>query len=246
MATSNDIVTRTLQLLVTLQGLNKTFRNGYTTDSDQSLVPVLPLVNDFLSILSLTAIKPTYRNLTWPANSSEILLPSDVVGVNAAYLPSGIPLRRSTRQAQDEDDPGWDRAGTPTAFFREGQVLSLNRFFTADTTIRLRIATALDFFDDSDPAQTLDEYIPDNVAQRLPYGPAYLFGIMDAENPLNAKRIGAWQQMAQGVIDECAGYTDSTDDASPVSLDEWRRIPKSSPSVRPKLPAGNTTPDTIG
>src|SRR5689334_9174973 len=185
------MVDRTRQLLMTLEGLNKSFRDGYTTDTDQSLVPILPLVNDFLAIASLTGIKPAYRNLTWPANASEIARPSDIVAVLAAYL-NGYPLRRTTRAALDEDDPGWDRAGTPTAYFSEGYIISLNRFFTADTTIRLRAATALTPFPDDDPSALLDSAIPDTAAQRLAYGPAYLFAIMDAENELNAKRVGAW------------------------------------------------------
>ena len=233
--TATTIINRVRQLLITLEGLNKTFRNGFSTETDPSLVPILPIVNDFLSIASLTGIRSQYVNLNWPANSTEISVPTTFAGVLAVYY-QGRPLRQTTRQALDENDPGWDVLGTPTAYFREGSLLTINRFFAQDTTLRVRAALQLTPFVTTDPVQEIDEAIPDNVAQRFAYGPAYLFAIMDAGNELNMKRVGAWQQMAEGVLAELSGATDKEDYMAPSSFRDYKAIPTMAPSVRAKLP----------
>lgn len=221
--TQQDVVTRVRNLLLLLEGNNKTYRDGWDTDLDPSLIPIVPICNDYLALASLTGIKPNSANLLADGLSNQLAAPADTAGAIALYM-DGIPLRRTTRQALDEEFPRWGlNTGDPRRWFREGSVIVLDSVPIATRVFVMRYSQSLTLFNTADPTTPVDGAIPLTALQRLAYGPAYLQGIVDAENPLQSRRLSYYYKMAFGTMIELIQTTDTTDYAAPVSLDDYQR-----------------------
>lgn len=219
--TALQLVSRTRQLLQLVEGLNVRYRDGWAGDTNPNLTPILPTVNEFLSVCSLTGIKAQDVNQSVVPNVREYAFASGVARILSVYL-SGIALRQTTRQTLDQIEPAWTAStGTPTRYFREGNKLILDKQPSASTTMVVRAGFSLNTFDGSDSSAFLDDAIPDTAQERIAYGVAYLQVFIDAEDLSHGRRVQSYKSIAEGVLQELGEASDTMDYASAVSLDDW-------------------------
>jgi len=239
-----QLVLRVRELLQLVEGLNVRYRDGFTGDADTSLTPILPTVNEFLSVCSLTGIKAQDSPVGVVAGTREYGFASGIARILSVYY-AGVALRQTTRQALDQMEPAWTAStGTPTRYFREGNRVVLDKRPTTAESMVLRAGYALTPFSGTDTNATLDDAIPDTAAERLPYGAAYLQVFVDAEELSHGRRVQSYKSVAEGVLQELGEASDTMDYAAPVSLDEWagplrRPLPAAEDYLHYKSPRGD-------
>lgn len=220
--TALQLVTRTQELLQLIEGVYKSYRRGLSSDDpgDLAATPILPVVNEFLSVCSLTGIKAEDVPMTTTANVREYAFSAGIARIITVYY-GGIALRQTTRAGLNENEPAWlNLTGTPEKYFREGNKIVLDKMPTAGTTLIIRAGLALTMFTGA-PDQECDSAIPETAQERLAYGAAYLQSLIDAENPAHNRRINTYKAVADGVIQELGEASDTQDYAGPVSIDEY-------------------------
>jgi hypothetical protein len=220
---AGQMVRRMRELIQLIEGTNKSFRDGFTTDTDldPDLIPLLPSLNDFITFCSIAGAKPRSRDIPVVVGQREYAGGADVADVKQVYF-NGIPLFETNRASLDRHSPNWltTAAGTPRKWFKEGDQVVLDTAPDGGTMF-WRVALTLDLFDGSDAAATLDPAINDSTAPRLPYGAAYLAMNIDSLQAGHRVRLASYKEIGNGVLQEIQGSTGIDDYAHRVSLDTY-------------------------